>query len=266
MRKKRTPLVLGHRGYRARFPENTLLAFRQAFAAGADGVECDLQKTADCRYVVIHDPDTARVSGDAREVGTTRFEDLRLLDFGRGERIPELGELLEAIPAGRYLDLELKEETLSPEDCVPIADILADRIDRRNLMISSFEPRLLVPFRSRGFTVGYLVGDQAVSRGAVAFAATLLWLRPQYLNLPIQLMKMRRNHTSGARGPRTARFLLALLRALGLSLLFWTVNAAEEAELVAGTARIIVTDEVEALLGWRDQSMRVFSRPAGGSG
>ena len=141
-------------------------------------------------------------------------------------------------------------------------------------MISSFEPRLLLPFRRRGFTVGYLVGEQAASRGAAAFAVTLLWLRPQYLNLPVQLMTARPNRTSGARhnrttgarGPRTARLLLALLRALGFSLLFWTVNATADAELVAGMARIIVTDEVEALLGWRDQSMRVFSRPAGGSG
>ena len=144
-------------------------------------------------------------------------------------------------------------------------------------MISSFEPRLLLPFRRRGFTVGYLVGEQAASRGAVSLASTLLWLRPQYLNLPVQLMTAGRNRTSGARqnctnrttgarGPRTAHLLLALLRALGFSLLFWTVNATADAELVAGMARIIVTDEVEALLSWRDQSMRVFSRPAGGSG
>ena len=91
--------MLGHRGYRARYPENTLLAFRQAFAAGADGIECDLQKTADGRYVVIHDPDTARVSGTGRAINASRFEDLRLLDFGRGERIPELAELLNEIPA-----------------------------------------------------------------------------------------------------------------------------------------------------------------------
>ena len=39
--------VLGHRGYRAKYPENTLLAFGKAFEAGADGIECDVQKCAD---------------------------------------------------------------------------------------------------------------------------------------------------------------------------------------------------------------------------
>jgi glycerophosphoryl diester phosphodiesterase len=250
--------VLGHRGYRARFPENTLLAFQQALEAGADGVECDLQKTADGRYVIIHDPGTARVTGITADVAKMDLRGLRLLDFGKGERIPELCELLEAIPAGRYLDLELKEETLAVEDCAPIVDILEARIDRRNLMISSFEPSLLAPFRRRGFTVGLLVDEETAAQGLGAFASTLLRLRPQYLNLPIQVMNVR--------GPCAARFLFALLRAIGFSLLFWTVNTAEDAGSVAREARIIVTDEVEDLVRWRDQSMRTFSHPAGGSG
>ena len=250
--------MLGHRGYRARYPENTLLAFKRAFAAGADGVECDLQKTADGRYVVIHDPGTVRVTGISADVAKLSLRELRLLDFGSGERIPELCELLEAIPAGKYLNLELKEETLAVEDCAPIADILEARIDLRNLMVSSFEPRLLAPFRRRGFTIGFLVGEETAARGPAGFACLLLRLRPQYLNLPIQILK--------ARGRRAARMLLLLLRAFGFSLLFWTVNTAEDAASVTRTARIIVTDEVEELVRWRDQSIRTFSKPAGGSG
>jgi glycerophosphoryl diester phosphodiesterase len=258
MRKTRqAPLVLGHRGYRARWPENTLLSFKRALEAGADGIECDIQKTADGRYVVIHDPDTLRVSGVARTVGATLFQDLRALDCGSGERMPELAELLDAIPAGRYLDLELKEETVIEADCASIADVLAGRILPGYLMVSSFDPRLLFPFRRRGFTVGFLVGEEAAKHGA-ALALLLLRLRPQYLNLPIDIMKVGR--------PRTVRLVLRLLRLLGFSLLFWTVNAAGEAASVAGAARILVTDEVEELVRWRDQSIRMSSRPSGGSG
>ena len=83
--RRRPPLVLGHRGYRARFPENTLLAFREALGGGADGVECDLQKSADGRYVVIHDPTTERVTGASLGVAASRFVELRELDFGRGD-------------------------------------------------------------------------------------------------------------------------------------------------------------------------------------
>lgn len=248
MRRLRTPLVLGHRGFRSRYPENTLLAFRQAIENGADGVECDIQKTVDRHYVVIHDPTTDRVTGVGGKVGTMSLGELRRLDFGGGERIPELSELLAAIPPGSYLDLELKAETITADDCGPIAEILDARIHRQNLMVSSFAPQLLMPFRRRGFTVGFLVGNETVARGVGAFACALVRLRPQYLNLPIQLVQ-----TLGA---GRASFLLGFARLLGFSLLFWTVNTGEEAAQVGRAARIIVTDQVDRLVRFRDQSAR----------
>ncbi|HYN41343.1 MAG TPA: glycerophosphodiester phosphodiesterase, partial [Thermoanaerobaculia bacterium] len=49
------PLVVGHRGARARFPENTLPALRHALAAGIDGVEIDVRVSADDVLVLAHD-------------------------------------------------------------------------------------------------------------------------------------------------------------------------------------------------------------------
>ena len=44
----RVPFILGHRGYRARFPENTLLAFREALSTARTGlsVTCRRAPTA----------------------------------------------------------------------------------------------------------------------------------------------------------------------------------------------------------------------------
>jgi glycerophosphoryl diester phosphodiesterase len=229
--------VLGHRGYRARYPENTLLAFREALAAGADGVECDLQKSADGHYVVIHDASVDRVTGARGDVARMSLVDLRRLDFGSGESIATLENLLSALPSNAYLDLELKEETLVEADCGRIAALLDARRDRTKLLISSFEWRLLVPFRRMGFTVGCLVGEAAAARGFGGFTDVLLRLRPQFLNLPVD--------TIATIGPRRASLLFHLLRMLGFSLLFWTVNSAEMAAAVAPHARMIVTDEVE---------------------
>ena len=234
------PLILGHRGYRARYPENTLLAFREALRAGADGIECDLQKTSDGRYVVIHDPGTERVTGAALEVGRASLDDLKRLDCGSGERIPLLEELLRSLPAGAYLDLELKEETLRPADSVSIVRILDAHRTRERLMISSFEPNLLIPFRRQGFTVGYLVGEESARRDMLGFAKVLLRLRPQFLNLPAEIVP--------ALGAQRAAFLFRTLRFLGFSLLFWTVNVGPQAASLAPHARIIVTDEVEPII------------------
>jgi hypothetical protein len=110
-------------------------------------------------------------------------------------------------------------------------------------MISSFGDHLLLPFRKKGFTVGYLVGEETMARGARAFAMTLLRLRPQYLNLPVQLFDRL--------GLKAGRFFCGVLRALGFKLLFWTVNTEAEAALVSRYSRIMVTDEVEMVLAQR---------------
>jgi glycerophosphoryl diester phosphodiesterase len=234
------PLVLGHRGYRARFPENTLLAFREALKAGAGGIECDLQKGGDGTYVIIHDPGTARVAGSDLAVSRAVVRDLRELDLGGGERIPLLEEMLREMPDGAYLDLELKQETLTTADCLPVSDILRAFRARIRLMVSSFDPALLAPFRKMGFTVGYLVGEDDAGRGLLGFAGTLLRLRPQFLNLPVEMI--------GVLGAGRAGLLFRFLRACGFSLLFWTVNTGADAIRCAPHARIIVTDEIDLVL------------------
>ena len=49
-------LVHGHRGARARMPENTLAAFHYAIGCGVDAIEMDLVLTGDSQVVVSHDP------------------------------------------------------------------------------------------------------------------------------------------------------------------------------------------------------------------
>ncbi|MGC8475896.1 MAG: glycerophosphodiester phosphodiesterase family protein [Acetobacteraceae bacterium] len=50
------PLLIGHRGARGLFPENTLEGFRATAALGVDGIELDVALTADGIAVVSHDP------------------------------------------------------------------------------------------------------------------------------------------------------------------------------------------------------------------
>jgi len=202
-------------------------------------VECDLQKTADGRYVVIHDPTTDRVTGTRGEVGRMSLEALRRLDFGAGERVPELSDLLAALPPGDYLDLELKDETLTRGDCGPIAALLDGRIKRERLMVSSFNPWLLGPFRRRGTTVAFLVGERLASLGALPMGILLLLVRPRFVNLPVTMV--------AALGRQRARRVVGFLRTAGLSVLFWTVNSEAEAEAVRDLADVIVTDEVGRL-------------------
>jgi glycerophosphoryl diester phosphodiesterase len=56
----RRPLLLGHRGCRGAFPENTLAAFDHALASGCDGFEFDVRLTIDLKPIICHDTRLSR--------------------------------------------------------------------------------------------------------------------------------------------------------------------------------------------------------------
>jgi glycerophosphoryl diester phosphodiesterase len=78
----RVPLVIGHRGASGLSPENTLTAFRLAMALGADGVEMDVQLSADNQPVVIHDRRVDRTTGGVGPVKRFTANQLAELDAG----------------------------------------------------------------------------------------------------------------------------------------------------------------------------------------
>ena len=51
----KTPWIIAHRGYRAKYPENTLAAFDGAIQAGVDMIELDVMLSHDRKIAVIHD-------------------------------------------------------------------------------------------------------------------------------------------------------------------------------------------------------------------
>lgn len=57
------PELVAHRGYAARYPENTLLAIKAAVEAGAKFVEFDVQLTSEQVPVLFHDRDLQRMCG-----------------------------------------------------------------------------------------------------------------------------------------------------------------------------------------------------------
>lgn len=93
--------VIAHRGYSAKFPENTMKAFREAEYANADGVELDVQLSKDGEVVVIHDEKLNRTTNGKGYVKDFTLEELKKLDAGilfpdlkEKQTIPTLKEVL----------------------------------------------------------------------------------------------------------------------------------------------------------------------------
>lgn len=75
-------IVAAHRGYSARFPENSLLAFREAASLGVDVIELDVMLTKDNVPVIAHDDRLDRLSNGTGLILDYTYDELRKLDFG----------------------------------------------------------------------------------------------------------------------------------------------------------------------------------------
>jgi glycerophosphoryl diester phosphodiesterase len=109
------PLIAAHRGGALLWPENSLLAFRNALALGADLLETDVHLTADGAVVVLHDPTLDRTTTGRGPVIRARLADLTDLRLKAAdgsvtnESIPRLAELLDLLaPSSAQLLLEIK--------------------------------------------------------------------------------------------------------------------------------------------------------------
>lgn len=108
--------IWAHRGASAAAPENTLPAFELAIAHGADGIELDVQLSADGVPVAIHDESLQRTTGVKAEVGDLSATELANLDAGKdwpgfsGTGIPSLAEVMHLVaPTGLRINVELKD-------------------------------------------------------------------------------------------------------------------------------------------------------------
>lgn len=99
--------LIGHRGYPAIYPENTMLSFKKAIEAGCNGIELDVRLTRDNIVVVIHDKTLERTTNGKGLVNELTLKRLKELDAGKGEKIPTLKDVLEEILKVKFL-IELK--------------------------------------------------------------------------------------------------------------------------------------------------------------
>ena len=111
------PLFAAHRGGAALWPENSLLAFRNALALGADFLELDVHLSRDGEVMVIHDATLDRTtdgSGPVRERTAAELRALHLKDRGgaaTAEPVPTLDEVVALAAAGqRQMLLEIKTD------------------------------------------------------------------------------------------------------------------------------------------------------------
>lgn len=118
-------VVEGHRGYCAKYPENTMISFEAAMDFGVDAIEFDVWLTSDKVPVLLHDGNCRRTCGENVHVRDLTLEEVKKISahyeekFGdqyknQGITIPTLEELLQSCTKKRpdlWLGVEIKEYT-----------------------------------------------------------------------------------------------------------------------------------------------------------
>lgn len=190
------PELIAHRGYAARYPENTLVALEAAVGAGARFVEVDVQLSADGVPVLFHDRTLRRMCGVRGAVSgyrASRLGSLSASEPGRfGQTFAEtplatLGQFrgfLEANP-GVVGFVEAKPAAVRYFGRERVLDAIAAELQpmaAQSVLISSVLP-LLLAARGRSQSREGIVGWHALGgvvrrwRQRHAYAG----LRPEYL-------------------------------------------------------------------------------------
>jgi glycerophosphoryl diester phosphodiesterase len=146
--------IIGHRGARGLFPENTLRGFNAAAALGVHAFELDVGLTRDGAVVVAHDPalnpDITRdpsggwLPGPGPLLWMLTAAELARYDVGRirpgsptarlfpdqrsqdGSRVPSLAAVLEALSAAQFI-IEIKTDPFHP-DWTAAPNLLVDAV------------------------------------------------------------------------------------------------------------------------------------------
>jgi glycerophosphoryl diester phosphodiesterase len=257
--------LIGHRGARGLFPENTLEGFARTIALGVDGIEIDVAMTADGVAVVTHDaalnPDITRAAGGAwlptrgRLIRELRLADLSGFDVGRirpgtdyaalysdqqavdGARIPTLADTL-ALPA--HFTVELKTFPKEPAwTAAPaamaeaVAEIAEAAGAAGRIVVQSFDwrgPRHLRRLRP-DLSYAWLTSAETVA------AARLWWDGPCPDDFAGSVPRAVAAEGGSIWSPAFADLtadLLAEAQGLGLQVIPWTVNQAADIARLAG--------------------------------
>jgi glycerophosphoryl diester phosphodiesterase len=160
-RTKGRPRVWAHRGDSAHAPENTMLAFDKARAAGADGIELDVRFDGDHNVVVFHDSPLERLTGRPGTMEQLSAAERAKLRVG-GEPVPLLAEVLSAVDL--EIDVEIKALKVGRMGALveATANVIRDSGRADQVLVSSFDPIALLQLHVQlpDLALAYLFHDE----------------------------------------------------------------------------------------------------------
>lgn len=147
--------IIGHRGARNLWAENSISGFRNLCGLEVDAVELDVHLSSDGEIMVIHDPLLDRTTDHKGPVGRLDREALRRVKLNDtlGETIPTLPAVLDVFgPTGIELEIEMKMDAFgSPYP--GLLDKVIALVEARGLssrvVLTCFVPEVIEEIRTK---------------------------------------------------------------------------------------------------------------------
>lgn len=233
------PQTVGHRGFKAVAPENTMAAFRAATEAGVEAIETDLHLTRDGVVVLCHDETLRRCYGNrarVRDLDWCEISQLRTLREPR-QQMPRLIDLLEYINQPGLEDVQLMLDVKTHDN----AEEIMQRTAQALASVSSSRPwstRVTPCCWNATYiksSMEHLPGYRITHVGHSIEYARCLTDIP---NISFSLSRY------GLASPSGGRFLRDMCH-LGISVYVWTVNEESWMEWsIRSQLSGVITDEV----------------------
>jgi len=249
-------LNIAHRGGGKLVPENTIEAYRNSLAVGADTLEGDVHMTTDGYVVVSHDDTVNRCTDGKGKIKEKTLAEIRELDAGydfttdlgrthpyrgMGLRMPTLEEVFSDSVLNRApMVLEIKQE--GEEIVDRVLDLIEkyDMADR--LMMGAFNQSTLDLIKEKGADRGMDLIRCFSTEGVLKFMLTpIAKMKEADYIMPGEILALP--------GILVSPTLVNKARKLGVKITVWTVNTKAEMEWYKNVMRVdgIMTDDPELL-------------------
>lgn len=257
-------MAIAHRGGAALFPENTVYAFEQSIAMGADAIEVDIRMSKDGVLLSMHDDDISHYTNHKGKVYDYQADELSLFHFGyyfqneqgnycyrdvedtvRKKMIPmRISDMFSSFQHQVSYILEIKEEGERGKECAQkLYQLIIAHGLEKNCYVVSFHKEVMDVFMEINEKGVFMMMDEERAKQFVV-ANYIGYNRFFYYAMDGLMLPLKKDDIT-----LDDDYLIAKIHAQQKIVFYWCINEEEEIDLLMRKGVDgIISDRIDLLL------------------
>ena len=204
-------VLISHRGYKKKYPENTISSIQDAIRVGFKWVEIDLVTTKDNVVICSHNLDLETETNGLGYIHNLKYDSIKVLHTGvnnrsiKRERIPRLKDVFLRFSNDIGYNLEIKTKSVLDLKTIKSTMRLTSQMKIKKYMVSSFNPFVILFLKLFHKNI-----KTALLLESVKYLWMVNWLHPNFVNI---------------RGDMVGDAIIEHSKRHGYGLIAWTINS-----------------------------------------